>query len=282
MEQLFTTIIYQPFLNILVFFYWLLGQIGLAADMGIAVILLTIVIRLLLLPVSLASDRSEHEREDISKRAKKIQQEYSSDPVAMDRELKKIMKTNPRILVAEFFELAINVAITLMLIRLFATGLEGADLPLLYPWIPHPPTPYNLVFLGRFDLAQPNFFLNVLQSVVILLVEIAAEYTSPFRNILSMERPREEFNAITRPKNRYARETRNRVRMLQVALPVVSFLVFMFLPAGKKLFIITTLMFSLLLMILKAIRRKFIEMFPAPEPIVEVIAPSKPEEKATH
>lgn len=281
MNDIFVAVIYQPFLNILVFFYWLLGQIpGVEPDMGIAVILLTIIIRLLLLPVSLASDRNEKERREISQKAKKIQEEYATDPVAQNRELKTIMRANPRILIAEFVELVINVIITLMLIRLFASGLEGEDLDLLYPFLPHPETPYNLVFLGRFDLAEPNFFLNLLQSLVILAVEITAEFTSPFRNLLSKERAPLEYNSITQPKNVYARETRLRVRSLQVALPVVSFLVFMFLPAGKKLFIITTLLFSMLLMILKAVRRRFMELFPAEE-AVEAPIVAKPVEPSS-
>lgn len=278
MEQLFTLIIYQPFLNILVFFYWLLGEIGMKPDMGVAVILMTIVLRVVMIPLSIASDRSEHEREEIGLKAREIQEKYSSDPVRMNYELKLIMRTKPRILIAEMVELFINIVIFFLLLRLFSRGLEGADLHLLYPVFPHPPTPYNLVFLGRFDLTHPNVFLNLLQSFVILLVEVAAEYTSPFRNILSLQKKTEvvSVNPITRTGTRYAYETRSRIRSLQFFLPIVSFLIFMFLPAGKKLFIVTTLLFSLLLMLLKAIRRYFIQAFPAPAIEPEPI-PTSPE-----
>ncbi|HSW89428.1 MAG TPA: YidC/Oxa1 family membrane protein insertase [Patescibacteria group bacterium] len=265
MMNLFVLLIYQPFLNILVFFYWILGQIpGNKADMGVAVILLSIVIRVLLLPVSLASDRSEEERRSIEKKAKEIARLHSSDPVAMRKEMKILMRTKPRILIAEIIELTINVLVTLLLIRIFAMGLEGADLYLLYPWIPHPAVPYNLVFLGIFDLSRPNLILNIIQSLVILVVEIAAEYTSPFRNLNSLQKPIADYNPITAAKNPYARETRSRVRSLQVALPIVSFLVFLLLPAGKKLFIITTLLFSLMLILVKAARRKFVQVFATP------------------
>lgn len=267
MGDLFVSIIYQPFLNILVFFYWALGQIpGNTADMGVAVILMTIVLRVIMLPLAIASDRSEHEREEISKQAKLISDTYHSDPIRLNQELKKLMRTKPRVLVSEFFEFLIDIAIIFMLIRIFTTGLEGADLNLLYPFVPHPATPYNLVFLGKIDLAHPSILLNLVQSFCILLVEVIAEYTSPFRNILSMERPALEYNSVTNPKSSYAWETRSRVKSLQFFLPIVSFLIFMFLPAGKKLFIITALIFSMIYMILKAVRRKFIEMNPAPVP----------------
>lgn len=275
MAHLFILLIYQPFLNILVLFYWLLSLIPhYKPDMGIAVIFLTIVIRVLLLPLSLASDRSEDERQKISQRAKQIQKDYSTDPVRLNEELKKLFKTNPRIVVSEIVEFAINVLITLLLIRIFATGIEGADLHFLYPWMPHVPQPYNLIFLGRFDLGRPNLFLNIIQSLVILVVEIVAEYTSPFHNLLSIQHKHVETNFITRTKDDYVAETRNRVRSLQVIFPTVSFFIFLFLPAGKKLFIITTLLFTLLLMIVKAIHRKFMQLFPKPEEPVAVEAKS--------
>jgi membrane protein insertase Oxa1/YidC/SpoIIIJ len=263
MGNFFIHIIYQPFLNILVFFYWMLGRIpGNMADMGVAVILMTIVLRILMLPIAIASDRSENERLEIGERAKQIESEFHGDPVALNREMKKLMRAKPRVLISEFFEFLIDIAIIFMLIRIFSTGLEGADLHLLYTFTPHPETPYNLLFLGRFDLSSPNVVLNIVQSLCILVVEIIAEFTSPFRNILSMNQPMVAQNPISNTKNNYAWETRSRVKSLQFFLPIVSFLIFMFLPAGKKLFIITALLFSALYMIVKAIRRKIIEMHP--------------------
>lgn len=278
MGGLFIAIIYQPFLNILVFFYWALSQIpGVKPDMGVAVILLSIVIRIILMPVALASDSNEHERREIQLKAKEIEEKFATDPVRMNQEIKKLFKTNPRIISAEILDLAISILVTGLLIRIFATGIEGADLYMLYSWVPHPPVPYNLVFLGKFDLSQPNFFLNVTQSLVILVTEIIAEYTSPFHNLISREHmvPVQQ-NAITRVKDSYVVETRNRVRSLQVILPLVSFLIFMFLPAGKKLFIITTLLFTIMLMLVKWARRRFAAMFPPPEPEVETPALANP------
>ena len=76
--DLFVTVIYQPFLNILVGFYWILGLFTDGKpDMGIAVILLTILIRLLLLPISLSGDRSEDERREISKKILEIEEVYA-------------------------------------------------------------------------------------------------------------------------------------------------------------------------------------------------------------
>jgi len=55
--------------------------------------------------------------------------------------------------------------------------------------------------------------------------------------------------------------SRRDVIRLQLTLPIVSFLVFMFLPAGKKLFIITTLIFSILFKMYRIISSWFYAMF---------------------
>ena len=67
LAHIFTVFIYQPFFNILVFFYWLIGLSG-KPDMGIAVIFLTILVRILLMPLSLSGQRSEKDRRAISKK----------------------------------------------------------------------------------------------------------------------------------------------------------------------------------------------------------------------
>jgi len=233
MIHLFIAFIYQPFLNILVFFYWLLGIVSSGKpDMGIAVILLTIVIRILLLPMSLAEDRSAEDRRAMAKMSTDLALEHSADPVRQRAEVKKLFHSNRLIVFGEIFSLIVQVMTSLMLWKIFATGLSGEDLHLIYPFMPHVELPFNLIFLNKFDLTHSNVFLNIMQSVMIFLVETANILTSPYPPM------------------------KGEVVRLQLILPLVSFGIFMFLPAGKKLFIITTLIISFILIIYKFIRRK--------------------------
>jgi len=242
MGDIFVTILYQPFLNILVGFYWLIGHTPLGYDMGVAVILLTIFIRILMLPLTIQGHRTEHERRAIEDQMKEVEAHYRHDPVALTEASKKVFRTNPRILLSEGFSFGIQFAIALILWRIFATGLIGEDLHLLYDWIPHPPTPYNLKFLGEFDLTHTHLILNLLQSLMIFILETIAVITSPYPY------------------------SRSEVVRVQFILPVVSFLVFMFLPAGKKLFVITTLAFSILVMLARAFMQWWRKTFPPPPP----------------
>ncbi len=231
--DLFITIIYQPFLNILVFLYWVLGFFMSNPDMGVAVILLTLFIRFLLLPLSLAGKKSEKERRQISEEIKSIEENFSADPIRMEKEKKQVMRKNRSVLAAEIFGLFIQVSIALMLWKMFLTGLTGDDLHLIYKFMPKVDEPFNLVFLGRYDLTHSSITLNLIQSGLIFLLETLLVVASPFR------------------------VTRKEVVRLQLILPVMSFIIFMGLPAGKKLFIITTLVFSIILTIIRVIIQKF-------------------------
>ncbi|MDQ3008337.1 MAG: YidC/Oxa1 family membrane protein insertase [bacterium] len=234
LSDIFTTVIYQPFFNILVFFYWILDQVTQGnADMGIAVVLLTILIRILLLPLSLSGEKSEAERREIAENIKTIEDIYQSDPVTMRQKKQDLLRRSRGVVAGEVFSLFIQVMITLMLWRIFATGLGGADFHLLYSFMPKIDYPFNLLFLGRFDLTHSSIFLNLLQSFLIFVLETISIYTSPY--------PPGKGDVV-----RY-----------QLILPVVSFFIFMLLPGGKKVFIITTLIFSIILTIYKLILRKF-------------------------
>jgi membrane protein insertase Oxa1/YidC/SpoIIIJ len=97
--------------------------------------------------------------------------------------------------------------------------------------MPRVDLPFNLMFLSKYDLSQPSFVLNLIQSLAIFIFEALLAISSPFR------------------------VSREDVIRMQLILPVVSFLIFMFLPAGKKLFIITSLAFSIGFHLIKITRR---------------------------
>ncbi|MCD8484029.1 YidC/Oxa1 family membrane protein insertase [Candidatus Woesebacteria bacterium] len=241
MLSLLTAIVYQPFLNLIVLFYWLLDFTSFGHDMGIAVILLTIVFRLLLLPITLASHRSEKERRDIQKKVERIEDEYHGRPVEKEAAVKRLLRANPRIIFAEVFMFVIQMGIALILWRIFGSGLTGQDLHLLYDWMPDVEQPFDMMFLGRFDLTHPDWQLNLLQSFLIFLVETVGILSSPYQT------------------------NRAEVVRVQLVLPVVSFIIFAFLPAGKKLFVITTLCFSLVVMFLRIIVNWYQRTFTPPE-----------------
>lgn len=231
--QLFTAIIYQPFLNILVLFYWATSWFMSPPNMGIAVIALTLVIRFLLLPLSLASDRSEKERRELMAKIAALKEKYSGEPTIFEREKKKVMRSNKRIFFSEFFNLLIQIIVILMLIRLFRTGLSGEDIHLIYSWMPNVALPFNMEFARNISLSEPSLILVFFQSLLLLV-----------------------FEALIMLYSAYA-VSRKEVIRLQFLLPALTFIAFVILrlPAGKSLFVITSLCFSIGLVFAKQIFR---------------------------
>jgi membrane protein insertase Oxa1/YidC/SpoIIIJ len=250
---MFETYIYQPFFNILVGIYWVLGQISPEfADMGIAVILFSIVIRIILFPLTIAGERSEEEKRKIVDKVNEVKNTYAHDPVRMKSEIKLVMKSNLRSVLATTANLIIQAMIIFILYRIFTTGLEGADFHLLYGFMPNV-TEVNLMFLGKYDLSHTNATLNLIQSVMIFVVEILIALRSPL--------------ALSRKDK----------ALMQLILPVGSYIIFMFLPSGKKLFVITSLAFSALynsLRLLQSLGRSLSERFTPKPPVPESDKPA--------
>lgn len=227
---MFETYFYQPFFNILVGIYWLLGRISPdLEDMGIAVILFSLVVRFLLLPLSLSANRSEAEKHKVVEKVKEIKRQHTHDPVGEKLAIRQLLVSNRGAVVSTTINLLIQLGIVLMLYRIFTTGLEGADFHLLYNFMPSI-SHINLMFLGKYDLSHTNAFLNLIQSLMIFIVEVLSAINSPFPI------------------------SKKDVAVTQFFLPVGSFFIFMFMPAGKKLFIITSLAFTAVLLSYKIIR----------------------------
>ncbi len=225
--DLFTLYIYQPFFNILVGLYWVVGQLFSKPDMGIAVILFAVAVRLILLPIDFIGDQSDEEKLRVSLKVKQLKKELAHDPVKQKDEIRKLMRQSPGAIFSEVFTTTIQVVIILILYRIFTTGLEEADMHLLYKFMPAVRQPINLMFLGKYDLSHTNSTLNLIQSLIICLGEIVHLYFAPVK------------------------PTRKDFVSLVIILPVVSFLIFMFLPSGKKVFLITSLAFGIVVRLVR-------------------------------
>lgn len=193
--------------------------------MGIAVIIFTIIFRLILLPLSWASDRSEKEKHEMAEKLEKLKWEFSHAPIRLNEEKRKLFRVNKVVVAFETIDIFIQVMIILMLWRIFAVGLEGADMHLLYPFVKRPDY-MNLMFLGTYNLALPNVHINIINSAVLFAVEILNVYFSPYKL--------------------------SRIELLTpIVLPIGVYIYMSQMPAGKKLFMITTLLFTLGIIITK-------------------------------
>ena len=227
LSSIFITFVYQPFFNLLVYIYLVLDKAtGGSADMGTALIIFTFIFRILLLPLSIRADRTDKEKREIKVKVSEIEKIYRHEPIRRREGLHSLISAQRSLVIAEFLDVGIQIAVVLMLFRIFRTGLEGADFHLLYSFMPKIKKPFNLIFMGRFDLSAPSLSMNVVSSLVIFLAEFLSLRFSPFP-LTSQD------------------------KLMLLVLPLGAFTYFAFMPAGKKLFVIATLIFSIILILLR-------------------------------
>lgn len=161
-SSLFNVIIYEPIYNALA----ALVSFVPGGDVGIAIIILTLIIKLILFPLSLKALRTQAAMRDIDPELKKIKKDYENNKEEQAKRtmaLLKEKKVNP---FASIFLVLIQLPIIFGLYFVFR--LEGAgasfDPNLLYPFIANPEM-VSFVFLGLITLTGQNITLAVLVAI---------------------------------------------------------------------------------------------------------------------
>lgn len=164
LTNIFNLILYQPLFNALILLYqYLPGQ-----DFGIAVIVLTVLIRILLYPLMAQSIKSQRSLTELQPKIQEIQENFKKDK---ERQAKEIMglykkeKINP---LGGCLPLLLQMPILLALFWVFMAfkdGLGPDQLSILYPFVSLPDIPKEPMFLGLMNLARPNIILAVLAGI---------------------------------------------------------------------------------------------------------------------
>ena len=156
MTKIFTIIFYQPILNLLVLFYNTLSF----HDLGVAIILLTAAIKLILWPLGRSSIKSQKALQDLQPKIEELKTKYAGDKVGLSQatmELYKENKVNP---FSSCLPLLLQLPFLFAVYRVFLNGV-GNKLDLVYSFINRPET-INTISLGFLDLAKPNVYLAIL------------------------------------------------------------------------------------------------------------------------
>jgi len=155
---IFNTVLYQPILNGLILLYeYIPGH-----DFGIAIIVLTLIIRLLLYPSSIRGVRSQRALADLQPKIKEIQEKYKDNKGEQTKflmELYKKEKINP---FSGCLPLLLQLPILIAMYQVFLRGLQPEALSQsLYSFVPHPGI-IRFSFLGLINLSESNIFLAFL------------------------------------------------------------------------------------------------------------------------
>ncbi len=154
----FHTVVYLPIYNALVFFVDAVPS----HDIGIAVIIVTIIVRLILFPLARKAIKSQMAMKAVAPEVEELKKKYKDKPEEQGKAmfaLYRERKVNP---FSGFLLLLLQLPILLGLYWVFARGgFPTVDPSMLYSFIRVPET-VNMHFLGILDMGSHSIVLAVL------------------------------------------------------------------------------------------------------------------------
>jgi YidC/Oxa1 family membrane protein insertase len=222
MGYLFNEILYRPLLNALIFLY----NTAAFADLGIAIILLTILIRLVLFPLFYKGAKDQAIIQRLAPKIKEIQKNHKEDKqkqaTAM-MELYKQHKVNP---FSGFLLLLAQLPILIALYWVFLKGVSEQSFNILYSFVSKPSV-LDHYFLGFIDLSAKN-----------IIVVVAAALVQYFQAKLSLPKNNKPIKDLS-PVERIGRQ------MVFIG-PVLTLVILYNLPSAVGLYWLTTSLFSVI------------------------------------
>lgn len=201
--------------------------------MGWAVIILTVGLRLVLLPLSIVSQRDVMRQRQVEKDALAAVQSFKKDPVAQKEQYRKFMRANRISPWAKVVVLGIQFLVLVLLYQVFMSGIFGEKLVrVLYPSVSFPGA-INNDFFGS-DIGQNHNIFWALIVAVYLFV----------------------YNFIQKITDKTWRRSE---AVFLFLFPLFTFTALWILPMAKSLFILTSIVFSDILTFARQI------FFPEPE-----------------
>lgn len=123
-------------------------------NVGLAIIALTVIVRLILLPSSLNASRQQKHMQDLQPQLKALQDKYKDDKAKQAEMLTQFYKENKVNPLGSCLPLLIQMPILIVLYYVFRNGLDTSHFSLLYSYVPHPAY-IQTMFLGL-DLGKPD------------------------------------------------------------------------------------------------------------------------------
>jgi len=211
-------LLYQPLFNGLIYIYnnWT------DQNLGWAIVYLTVLLRTLLVPLTIVHLVRSKKNILLSEDVKKIEAQYKNDFVLKKQEIRKILKQRQVSPWAKALSLGIQGLVLLLLYQVFLHGITGKQmLDFLYSFVAFPGT-INVMFYNT-NLGQVHTIFWPSVVALLLFVENYIE-----------------------AKSTHVTFTKKDLNYL-VLFPLAIFAVLWWLPSVKAIFVLTSMMFSIIL-----------------------------------
>ncbi len=206
--------LYTPLLNVLIFLYS-----GPASEnLGVAVIMLTVLLRVALLPFTVLDERNRFRYEKLNRKFEAIERDFKTDHVKRAEKIRDLLKQHKVSYWSKVFVMGVQLLVLILLYQVFIGGIRFTPQEQLYSWV-QAPAKVNTLFFG-FDLAQKSLGWAAAVGIVLFL------------EIYTDQKRREHL--IRRPDVMYL-----------FLFPIFSIVVLLLLPMVKSLFILSSMFFTI-------------------------------------
>ncbi|KKW17444.1 MAG: hypothetical protein UY58_C0003G0021 [Candidatus Magasanikbacteria bacterium GW2011_GWA2_50_22] len=158
---MFNAAVYNPLYNGLVSIVGVLPS----HDVGIAIVILTIIVRIVLFPLAKRAIVTQQKMKKIAPELEALKEKYKNNREQQGKAMFALYKENDVHPFASFGLILIQLPILFALYWIFALGgLPEINLARLYAFVPHPEG-VNMEFIGLVNMAGKSFILAILAGV---------------------------------------------------------------------------------------------------------------------
>ncbi|PIP75611.1 hypothetical protein COW86_02795, partial [Candidatus Kuenenbacteria bacterium CG22_combo_CG10-13_8_21_14_all_39_9] len=157
MLELYNTLLYEPIFNLLVYLYNTIAF----HDIGIAIVIITVIIKLILYPLSVKSIKAQKALQDLQPKMEAIKKKYKGQAEVLGREMMKLYKENKISPASSCLPLLIQMPFLIAVYHVFRNGFKPETLDLLYPFVSSPGS-INPIAFGLIDFSEKNIIIAIL------------------------------------------------------------------------------------------------------------------------
>lgn len=221
-------ILYKPLFNLLVYIVYLIP----GNNIGWAIVILTVLIRLALYPSQKNSIVSQKKMAEIQPQIEEIKKKYK-DQQQQAQAIMNLYKQNKVNPLGSCLPLLIQLPILIILYRVFTVGLNTDRFDLLYNFTPRPEV-INTMFCG-IDLANPSIVLAVLAGVL------------QFIQSWQMQKMQKPINKIDKDKKPGIENMMGDFsKQMMYMFPIMTVIIAIKLPAALAIYWIITTLFMVI------------------------------------
>jgi YidC/Oxa1 family membrane protein insertase len=237
MELLFT-LFYQPLYNVLFGLYNIFG------DFGIAIIVMTLVLKAALIPLSRKQIESQKEMAELQPKIKELQKKYKNDKEKLSKETMALYKEHNVNPAAGCLPLIIQLIVFITMYRVISNLAVGGALDVhneyLYGFITAP-TSLDENFLGFLNLTIPSVPLAVITAIA----QFIQLKMMQLKNSKKEDKTKEVANTKEASKDKTPDFASIMQKQMLFIVPIMTLFIGIKFPSGLALYWLTSTLFMI-------------------------------------